>query len=424
MNVLRTTGAVLAVAWVMHVTALRVPAGPYSGPVGGTGGDDEPIAGFVDGAPNPAFVAWADAVVDYAPANPAELEARWQDPSLALGPITGDRLDVVSLGELSAADIAAGMAPGSITLSFPGRIFDGPGADFGVFENAIPGFSGTSVFAELAYVEVSTDGVHFARFEPVSLTDQPVWSLGTIDATDVYNLAGKHAHGHNDNQSPTGAPSWATPLDLAELAEHALVQQNLLSLDKIRYVRLVDIPGTGDFLDGRGEPIYDAHPTSRSGGFDIEAVGLLHLAEAGDLNLDGQVSVADIDAITAAIQSDVRNLLFDYNDDGRVDAGDLDAMLLAEFGSLPGDLDLDGAVTAGDLDMLLAGFGQPGSYIQGDLSGDGLVGFEDFRLLSTRYGRSVARPAVAPEPALLPLGLLLVGGLRNRPRRRKGNSHA
>ncbi len=423
MNRPRATTATLALVWILQVTAPLAPAGPYSGPVGGTGGPDEPVAGFVDGAPNPAFVAWADTVVDYAPANPAELDIRWQDPSLALGPVTGDRLDVVSLGELSAADVAGGLAPGTITLSFPGRIFDGPGPDFGVFENAIPG-AGNSVFAELAYVEVSTDGVHFARFEPVSLTDQPVWALGTIDATDVYNLAGKHAHGHNDNQQPTAAPSWATPLDLSELAGHPLVAAGLLSVDKIRYVRLVDIPGTGDFPDSRGEAIYDPHPTAGSGGFDLEAVGLLHLAAAGDLNLDGQVGPSDIDTMTAALQAGARDLLFDYNDDGLVGPDDLDAMLLSEFSSLVGDLDLDGAVTAGDLEALLAGFGQPGSYIQGDLSGNGMVGFEDFRLLATRYGQSVVRPAVAPEPTLLPLSVLLVGIVRTRPRRRKGNSHA
>ena len=49
-----------------------------------------------------------------------------------------------------------------------------------------------------------------------------------------------------------------------------------------RYVRLVDIPGSGDFLDSQGNPILDAWRTGGgSGGFDFRlgpgvGVGVIH----------------------------------------------------------------------------------------------------------------------------------------------------
>src|SRR6187549_3614475 len=57
-------------------------------------------------------------------------------------------LDVLTLGE-----------GGSVVLGFAVAIQDRPGADFSVFENGFGGSFG--VFAEIAFVEVSTDGVSF-----------------------------------------------------------------------------------------------------------------------------------------------------------------------------------------------------------------------------------------------------------------------
>jgi hypothetical protein len=85
------------------------------------------------------------------------------------------------------------------------------------------------------------------------------------------------------------------------------------------------------------------------------------------------------------------------------------------------DLTGDGLVDAADLDLLVAGFGSPGLWSQGDLNYDGQVGFADFVLLSHRYAGSPAELAAAvemiPEPAsLLLLGLGALAGL-SRPHR-------
>lgn len=89
-------------------------------------------------------------------------------PQVVLGPPKGagavnGSLDVASLGN-----------GGSITLGFaPSSIFDGPGPDFIVFENAFyAGGDPEMPFAELATVEVSEDGEHFQAF-PCTATEAP-----------------------------------------------------------------------------------------------------------------------------------------------------------------------------------------------------------------------------------------------------------
>lgn len=165
--------------------------------------------------------------------------------------------------------------PGSITLGFSAAIYDGAGADFAVFENGF-GFGGAnSLFAELAFVEVSSNGRDFSRFSAVSLNTAPTAVSGAFqgyDMTNVYNLAGKHAS------------NWGTPFDLAQLRGDALVTAGLLDLSSIRYVRLVDVVGSGPLVDASGaqipgiardslgNPILDNWLTYDSAGFDY--VGL------------------------------------------------------------------------------------------------------------------------------------------------------
>ncbi|MEM1304738.1 MAG: hypothetical protein AAGG46_07560, partial [Planctomycetota bacterium] len=113
------------------------------------------------------IVRFADSFTFYDPAGRAETN---NNPSNAIGPADGD---TVSLGDLTSAELAAGRSPGVIILEFDFAIFDGPGADLAVFENAfdftLSGFPPEFVFAELAFVEVSSNGVDFARFPSISL---------------------------------------------------------------------------------------------------------------------------------------------------------------------------------------------------------------------------------------------------------------
>ena len=227
---------------------------------------------------NPLFVDWATGFQNYLPA-PGVLD-QWQTPERALGPVSGVFDDIVSLGELTAEQIAAEAAPGEITLTFNSPLQNGEGPDFAVFENGFGFADMGTLFAELAYVEVSTDGAHFLRFPSTSLTPAPVAPFGQLNPTQVYNLAGKHVNNGvvlpDDEFVPT---SWGTPFDLAVLSELANTQSGLVDLNDINFVRIVDIPGNGAFMDTAGRPIYDSWPTPipGSGGFDLEAVGVINV---------------------------------------------------------------------------------------------------------------------------------------------------
>ena len=216
---------------------------------------------------NPAFTAWASKVIDYSPTI-QEIGEQWKDPTKALGPVTGDNFDIVSLGDLDQAMIILGELPGSLVLGFDVTIVNGPGPDFAAFENGFISGNGPNIFAELGYVEVSTDGVTFARFPSVSLISGQAGGYGSLDATNLYNLVGKHVNAYGD--------SWGTPFDLNDLAQSPEVLNGSVDLNNINYVRIVDIPGSGDFKDSRGNPIYDAWVTWGSGGVDFEALGVLN----------------------------------------------------------------------------------------------------------------------------------------------------
>ena len=242
------------------------PANTFDAPVPGfTGPDGEGNARLDDGFGgfsnarnfvNPLFLDWAASVADYSPA--PGVAGGFSDADRALGLVTGDNFDIVSVGDLSAAQISGGALPGSITLHFAHPIRNLTGADFTVFENALSA-AGGGIFGELAYVEASGDGVNFVRFPSASLSaDVPPMERAyrTINPTDVFNLAGKHVNA--DGQS------WGTPFDLAAVG-----------LSSASYIRIVDIPGSGAFHDSANRPIYDAWLTSGSGGIDIEAVGAI-----------------------------------------------------------------------------------------------------------------------------------------------------
>ena len=236
---------------------------------GFVGPDGTGSASGISNSVNPIFGAWASEVVDYAPT--ADVSPDFTNATLVLGPVTGDHFShIASLGDLDDAQIAAGDAPGSITLGFPVVIADQAGPDFAVFENGLIETNSGLLFAEFGYVEVSSDGTNFARFPTRSYSTNTVGAYDTLHPETAYNVCGKHANANGN--------SWGTPFDLATLACHPSVQAGTVDLDGITQVRIVDIPGSGDFFDhaSTSNAIFDPWVTFGSGGVDLEAVGVIN----------------------------------------------------------------------------------------------------------------------------------------------------
>jgi len=226
---------------VCFLVVLTWYADAFSQPFAPPAGQEGSTAIHMD---DPAFVGWA---VDYTEYETGKrLDPAFQTPEKALGKADGTSFDVVSMGE-----------GGRITMIFEPSIQNGEGWDFAVFANPYDDY-----FLELAFVEVSTDGDVFVRFDAVSYTPDPVASFGRVDATLVNGFAGKYRQGYG------------VPFDLSDLSGKPEVTGGSVDIDDIRYVRIVDITGDGRETDIKDEKIYDPYPTTGSAGFDLDAIGV------------------------------------------------------------------------------------------------------------------------------------------------------
>ena len=204
---MRTLITTLSILAGITTAALAGPFAPRAGQPGSTAVSSS----------SPSLDEWANGFQNLVRgpqdiANPGGPVATFGTGNSALGP--ADISGVVSLGD-----------GGQITLTFGQPITNGPGPDLAVFENS---FSDT--FLELAFVEVSSNGSDFLRFPAVSLTPTAtqISNAGSIDATNLDDLAGKYRGGYG------------TPFDLDQLAG---LSPNV-DVDAIRFVRVVDVVGS------------------------------------------------------------------------------------------------------------------------------------------------------------------------------------
>ncbi|RYM36111.1 T9SS type A sorting domain-containing protein [Brumimicrobium glaciale] len=207
---------------------------------------------------NPIFVGWAtnveiergfidisDTTVYYDGSN----KATFGSPANAIGSASNITTDCVSLGDSGIA-----------IVTFDSPIFNGSGPDFAVFENGL-----SNTFLELGHVEVSSDGINYVRFPSHSetQTNTPIGSFGMLEPTYLHNLAGKYKVG------------FGTPFDLEELKDSLA-----LDITHISHVKIIDVVGALDgsgTMDAYGNKINDPYPTPfASGGFDLNAVGVIH----------------------------------------------------------------------------------------------------------------------------------------------------
>lgn len=199
-----------------------------------------------------AFVAWATGctvIIGLQDISNQSLGfANSGDSSMALGQAGTN--GTVSLGD-----------GGEAILTFANPVTDGAGWDFAIFENS---FSNT--FLELAYVEVSSDGINYFRFPSTSYTQDTlqVGGFGSIDATQIDNLAGKYE------------ALYGTPFDLNQLTG-----QPGLNTNAVTHIKVIDVVGSIQDMyvryDSHGNKINDPWTTPfPSSGFDLDAVGVIH----------------------------------------------------------------------------------------------------------------------------------------------------
>lgn len=189
----------------------------------------------------------------------------------------------LSLGLASAGDSsnAVGVADnlivslgdsGIATLSFASPIINGLGADFAIFENGfLNATNNEEAFLELAFVEVSSNGINFFRFPTTCNTQDTQQITGTgmpntgdyIKAREINNLAGKYI------------ANYGTPFDLDELKN-----TSGLNVNHITHIRIIDVIGDvsqHSSYDSEGNKINDPYPTPfPTSGFDLDAVAVLH----------------------------------------------------------------------------------------------------------------------------------------------------
>jgi hypothetical protein len=171
-----------------------------------------------------------------------------------------------ALGKADDSPVSLGDG-GYAIVSFDKPVTNGPGYDFAVFENGL-----SDSFLELAFVEVSSDGINFFRFPSVSLTPtvKQVSTFGTTDATKIDNLAGKYR------------VQYGTPFDLDILAGTPG-----LNINRITHIKIIDVVGcikpAYATYDSQGNIVNDPWPTPfNTGGFDLDAVGVMHVTYSTD----------------------------------------------------------------------------------------------------------------------------------------------
>lgn len=223
--------------------------GPPEADAGGLGGEDmgapAPEMGAGEGSLDPEVRArYGVEIVGYEP-GPGAGFGQQGLPGVVLGPPAGKgqgagSLDVLSLGR-----------GGQITLRLERAVVDGPGPDLIVFENPFwMGGDPAQVWAELGEVSVSEDGERWHAF-PCDTKPQgapPVWpGCAGWTPTESFDAS---------TQIPLNAEQvGGDGFDLADL-----------EIERARFVRVRDVSELG---------------SSPSAGFDLDAVGVVHLEGEG-----------------------------------------------------------------------------------------------------------------------------------------------
>ncbi len=255
-----------------------------------------------------AFIGWATGIT---------VERGPQDIALSNSPMaTAGTPSNGMKGGTSGTDIVSLGDGGSATLTFDTPIANGPGFDFAVFENGFKTGGEGFAFLELAFVEVSSDGVNFFRFPSHSetQTNTQVGAFTGIDCRYINNLAGKYISGYG------------TPFDLSDIPDNLLLDKN-----NITHVKIIDVIGTIDpsfaSYDSFANIINDPYSTPfASGGFDLNGIGVINQKTETLGNKD-----FTIDSVTLYPNPASNNIYLNSNEESSLVIYDITGRIVKSF---------------------------------------------------------------------------------------------
>ena len=187
-----------------------------------------------------------------------------QNISNGSGPLAdvGDANSVYGIADGNVLSLGDG---GSVIINLSSPLVNKPSYDFAVFENGFYDVGNGGYFLELAFVEVSSDGINFYRFPNNSLTstDIQTGTFGTTAPTQIDGLAGKYTM------------TYGTPFDL-----QIMDTVSGLDISQITHIKITDVVGSinSNYAshDSKNRMINDPYPTAfGSSGFDLDAVAIL-----------------------------------------------------------------------------------------------------------------------------------------------------
>jgi hypothetical protein len=119
----------------------------------------------------------------------------------------------------------------------------------------------------------------------------------------------------------------------------------------------------GDYRLADGSPARDAGdpdspPDSDGSRADLGYAGLSPPVQPADFNDDGQVNAADVDLLCAALQAGQNDLRFDLDANGQLESSDFDFLIRTLLKTTYGDANLDGVFNSNDLVLVF----QAGQY--------------------------------------------------------------
>jgi len=226
---------------------------------------------------NMAFVDWANGIT---------VNRGYKDIAHIGNGLVNHGTESNAIGQANTNILSLGDG-GEAIITFNHPVINGGGVDFAIFENGfLENENSELAFLELAFVEVSTDGIEYVRFPTISelQTTNQIGSFGFIDARYIHNFAGKYIQ------------DYGTPFDLNDLSN--LINGTTVDLNNINFIKIIDVIGTINTTyatyDNSNNLVNDPYPTAfNSGGFDLNAVGIIHNTTTASIKkiLIGEVNI-------------------------------------------------------------------------------------------------------------------------------------